>query len=526
MSRDDGDVPRQRDESTDDAETDAAPSSQYGPYRVRGSLDVDGSGDTPTGVLGVTTGDGETYGVQGVTTTDGVYRLTYPAGVYGRAATSGATVGVKGVTDGESIGAAGVRAEASHEDADALYAENAQGTAIDADGGNATDPVIDAATGEPTNVLSATNNASGDVQAGGVYALVQEATGDNTTAVEGVVQSGSGRTYGVRGRTFSPDPDAAGVRGAANARSGATGGVVGETRSRDVDAAGVVGRQGRSGTDAMLADATSFGNGNGLKARTDSTNNFAVWAENSANGTAGDNSHAVYASNDTVGTPAVEASGGLGATATSGPALDVSGTSRSDTQTPPAPDEHAALVVDEAQENSSVLALRTFDFDPLDGGANEEPTNFVTFYDGFSNGVGAIEGDGNNTLVYTSGGADYAEFLPRRDPDEAFEPGDVVGTVGGEVTADTADADQAMVVTSHPVVTGNDPGPDPGARADHERVAFVGQAPTKVRGPVERGDVVVPSGENDGTARAVDPDEWTPRDRPIVGQAWGSDDSA
>lgn len=84
----------------------------------------------------------------------------------------------------------------------------------------------------------------------------------------------------------------------------------------------------------------------------------------------------------------------------------------------------------------------------------------------------------------------------------------------------TDDADQVMVVSTQPVVLGNDPGPESSAREGYEKVAFVGQTPTTVRGPVETGDLVVPSGENDGIARAV-----TPEDGPIIGQAWEGDNT-
>ncbi len=41
----------------------------------------------------------------------------------------------------------------------------------------------------------------------------------------------------------------------------------------------------------------------------------------------------------------------------------------------------------------------------------------------------------------------------------------------------------------------------------------------KVRGSAADGDLLVPSGEADGTAVAVDPGEWD-TGRPVIGQAW------
>ncbi|MCH8219503.1 MAG: hypothetical protein IH892_22335, partial [Planctomycetes bacterium] len=42
-----------------------------------------------------------------------------------------------------------------------------------------------------------------------------------------------------------------------------------------------------------------------------------------------------------------------------------------------------------------------------------------------------------------------------------------------------------------------------------EKIAFIGQAPVRVRGIVSSGDFLIPSGLNDGTAIAVTPDAIT-----------------
>jgi hypothetical protein len=56
-----------------------------------------------------------------------------------------------------------------------------------------------------------------------------------------------------------------------------------------------------------------------------------------------------------------------------------------------------------------------------------------------------------------------------------------------------------------------------------ERVAFVGQVPVKVRGPVHAGDYIVPSGLNDGTGVVVPPEAMRPvHSTEIVGIAWES----
>jgi len=180
---------------------------------------------------------------------------------------------------------------------------------------------------------------------------------------------------------------------------------------------------------------------------------------------------------------------------------------------------HAALVEDTATNDARALAIRTGDSSPT--GAD----NFITFFDDDNNPVGAIEGKSGTDINLNSGSADYAEYMPRLDPDEEIEAADVVGVVGDSVTRRTERADAAMVVTDQPIVTGNSPGVDPEDREDHETVAFVGQVPVKVRGTVSRGDLLVPSGAADGTAEAVDPGEWRPGDGSLVGRATEADDS-
>ena len=77
------------------------------------------------------------------------------------------------------------------------------------------------------------------------------------------------------------------------------------------------------------------------------------------------------------------------------------------------------------------------------------------------------------------------------------------------------------MVSDQPIVTGNSPGSDPADREHFETVAFVGQVPAKVRGSVETGELIVPSGRADGTGVGVAPREYDhAEDGPIVGQAW------
>ena len=65
--------------------------------------------------------------------------------------------------------------------------------------------------------------------------------------------------------------------------------------------------------------------------------------------------------------------------------------------------------------------------------------------------------------------------------------------------------------------------PPPGSKHLYERVAFLGQVAVKVRGAVREGDYIVASGLNDGTGRAVSPQQLGPEHlTQILGRAWES----
>ena len=146
-------------------------------------------------------------------------------------------------------------------------------------------------------------------------------------------------------------------------------------------------------------------------------------------------------------------------------------------------------------------------------------TNFITFFNTSNVAIGAIEGTGGG-VTNASVGSDYAEYLPRLDPAEMIEAGDVVGVFGGRVSKRTDGADWVMAVSTAPNTLGNMPRTEE-AKALHEKIAFLGQAPVKVRGPVATGDFIVASGEGDGMAVAVPFDAIRPeQSRLVVGRAW------
>lgn len=136
-----------------------------------------------------------------------------------------------------------------------------------------------------------------------------------------------------------------------------------------------------------------------------------------------------------------------------------------------------------------------------------------------------VESGGNVRcdLSFIGGGADYAEWLPLLDPSEVLMPGDVVGVHAGRVTRRVDGADQILVVSTNPCLVGNALDAETGTREAHERIAFIGQVPVHVRGPVEEGDFLIPSGLDDGVAVAVAPEALAPHQLALVlGVAWGA----
>jgi len=124
-------------------------------------------------------------------------------------------------------------------------------------------------------------------------------------------------------------------------------------------------------------------------------------------------------------------------------------------------------------------------------------------------------------VTYQSGAGDYAEWLPKENSIIKFYPGDVVGVKAGNVSYNTANAENIMVVSSNPIVLGNMP--KEGNESNYEKIAFMGQVPVKVYGIVNEGDYILPSGNNDGFGIALSPEKLKSTDyQKIVGIAWSS----
>ena len=122
-------------------------------------------------------------------------------------------------------------------------------------------------------------------------------------------------------------------------------------------------------------------------------------------------------------------------------------------------------------------------------------------------------------VEYSSGHGDYAEWLEREDHEEVIGYGEIVGIRGGKVSRSLESAEQVMVVSKAPIVRGNIPAPE------HEKngnnIAFIGQVPVRVMGPVNTGDYIVANQSTPGYGIAVPADEITPEQFAFaVGKSW------
>ncbi|NRB64509.1 MAG: hypothetical protein HRU40_16015, partial [Saprospiraceae bacterium] len=128
-----------------------------------------------------------------------------------------------------------------------------------------------------------------------------------------------------------------------------------------------------------------------------------------------------------------------------------------------------------------------------------------------------------NGVRFDSGGADYSEWLAREKDLDSLGAGRVVGIREGKITLNTDSSAILRVISTNPIVIGNLP--PTGETKGMQKVAFMGQAPVLVAGPVASGDYLLPSGNHDGFAIAVGPDKMKMGDYTrIVGVAWETGD--
>ncbi len=129
--------------------------------------------------------------------------------------------------------------------------------------------------------------------------------------------------------------------------------------------------------------------------------------------------------------------------------------------------------------------------------------------------------DSHNSIgvEYASGHGDYAEWLERADHNEIISRGDIVAVKGGKITKNLENAEQVMAVSEYPIVLGNMP--EAGKVYQGNNVAFMGQIPVKIFGPVKSGDYIIADSKVPGYGIAKSQSELTIEDMPlVVGRSW------
>ncbi len=122
-------------------------------------------------------------------------------------------------------------------------------------------------------------------------------------------------------------------------------------------------------------------------------------------------------------------------------------------------------------------------------------------------------------VAFESGNGDYAEWLPRQDISEYITAGDIVAIRGGKISKDLTVFEQILVVSHRPIVLGNTPAKEDTPLGNP--VAFLGQVPVKVLGPVSQGDFIVANTIIAGYGKAVSLENMTPIDYKLaVGRSW------
>lgn len=130
----------------------------------------------------------------------------------------------------------------------------------------------------------------------------------------------------------------------------------------------------------------------------------------------------------------------------------------------------------------------------------DEKHTFVNFVEG-DEVRGYIMG-GKDGVTLGSGSGDNAEWYQAANATELpFREGEVVGLYGEKIARRTDGADTCGIISRRCITVGSLPR-DRSIQSMGDTVAFVGRVPVRVRGVVNVGDALIPSGRNDGTAMA------------------------
>jgi hypothetical protein len=180
------------------------------------------------------------------------------------------------------------------------------------------------------------------------------------------------------------------------------------------------------------------------------------------------------------------------------------------------PQDHIAIIENIASsDDADILALKIGRDKPDRG------NNFITFF-GADSPSGCIEGNNSGGVAFETSGADYAEYLPLLSRHKPLKSADVIAIQKGQATNCTEAAQHLTVVTDNPAVIGNHPQGELENRGVN--ASFIGQVKVRVKGPVQAGDYIVPSGLNDGVGQAISAEDvvLASEHTQFVGKAWES----
>ncbi|HEY9596607.1 MAG TPA: hypothetical protein V6D33_02945 [Cyanophyceae cyanobacterium] len=189
-------------------------------------------------------------------------------------------------------------------------------------------------------------------------------------------------------------------------------------------------------------------------------------------------------------------------------------------------DDNHRIVFNSSQDKMELREKGDLIFSP--GATDGTQTSKVVMLANGNVGIGntaptvKLQVEGEIRATNLSGpGSDYAEWLPKLQEDEVIQEGDIAGVVGGKISKKTDGVHALMVVSSQPIIVGNMPSQE--NKHLYEKLAFMGQVRVKVRGKVQAGDYIVPSGLDDGIGIAVSTQKLNPAVyAQIVGTAWES----
>lgn len=142
---------------------------------------------------------------------------------------------------------------------------------------------------------------------------------------------------------------------------------------------------------------------------------------------------------------------------------------------------------------------------------NSGSGNELRFYD--NNDLQADfrqDASARNDNGWSTASIDYAEFMEKLHKQEQIDIFQLVAVKHNKITKNTEDATLIMITSTDGGLRGGNPMDIP---RDNDpnwvAVAYIGQVPVLVDGPVKEGDYIIPSGKNDGKGKAVSPEEIT-----------------